>query len=177
MTFQRTDGQTITLNRHTNTNSSDMPVETLCERGDYLDKTTQVAKFTASNRYMGFSTPDNSYTLDLRLDISNLGAYGSATDTVLMETFAVWGQKTNAPIRVGTTSIITSERGNANKITNAQREQATDYRVVADTTLNGKQISNAFVTRGDGIHTLYIFYTKTNGIEAFTSDTETWIRQ
>jgi hypothetical protein len=177
MTFQSADGQTLNFNRHTNTSRSDEPVETLCERGDYLDKTTQVAKFTINNRYMGYTTPDNNYTLDLRLDVDNLGNYGSAADTVFFETFAVWGQRINAPVRVGTTSLIMHERGNSNEITATQRQQATDFRFVADTTLNNKPIKDAYVTRGDGNHTLFIFYTKTNGIEAFTTDTEVWVRQ
>ena len=156
---------------------TEVPVETLCQRGDYLDKTAQVSKYITSTKRWSYATAANDYTLDIQLDIENLGAYGSPNDTVFIEKFVTWGQKIATPARVGTMSILTSERGNTAKISDTQRQNYTKFQFVADTVLNGRTITNAYITPKDGNQSLFIFYTKANGIEAFTTDTEVWLRQ
>lgn len=178
MTFKDSSGQTLVfyLTNNANTNS-EIPVETLCQRGDFLDQTSQVSKYVVQTRRWSFASPGNAYTLDVQAEMQNLGTYGNPADTIFIESFVTWGQKIPNPSRTGTMSVLSSERGSAAKITDTQRQNYNKYRVVADTVLLGKNMSNVYITPKEGSNTLYIFYTKTNGIEAFTTDTETWVRQ
>lgn len=178
MTFVNAAGQTLVF-----TNASEgesqvhFPVETLCERGDFLDKTVQTSGFTAQTIHYYYATPSQTYTLAIDIMPTNAGSYGSVNDTVYYESIAVWGQKTLAPPRVGALSVLTDERGNSAKITQSIRENTNRFQTVTDTILNGRHIVNALAPVNDGNQTLFVFYTKENGIEAFTTETEVWTRQ
>ncbi len=179
MTFVNAGGQTLVFNASAGGGESRFPysVETLCERGDFLDKTVQTADFQAQAFHYDFKTTGNTYTMNIDLMPQNTGTYGSRNDTIFYETFAVWGQKLTDPTRVGSLTVLTHERGNDNKISATLRENTNHYQIVADTVLLGRHIQQAFVPANDGKQALFIFYTKTNGIEAFTTDTEVWVRQ
>ena len=178
MTFKNAAGQTLVF---TNTSEGEsrvhFPVETLCERGDFLDKTTQTSGFNTQTIHYYYASPSQSYTLAIDIMPTNLGNYGSVSDTIFYESIAVWGQKTLDPIRVGSLSVLTDERGNGAKITQSVRENTNHFQTIADTTLNGRHIVNALVPVNDGNQKMFVFYTKEKGIEAFTTDTEVWTRQ
>ena len=179
MTFKNSDGTQLVF-QSTFANGShtyNLPVETLCERGDFLDKTSQTVFFVVQSKRWEYETSDKNYTLSVDLDLDQIGQYGNRKDTIFYEKVAVWGQKINNPTRVGRIAILSDERGNSAKITDVQRQNANFYQIIADTTLNGRQIKNAYVPVNDGSQSLFIFYTKANGIEAFTTDTETWTRE
>lgn len=178
MTFVNTTGQTLVF---TNTSEGEtrvhFPVETLCERGDFLDKTVQTSGFNAQTIHYYYATPSQTYTLAIDMMPTNAGSYGNVSDTIYYESMAVWGQKILAPTRVGSLSVLTDERGNSAKITQSIRDNTNRFQTIADTTLNGRHIVNALVPVNDGNQTLFVFYTKEKGIEAFTTETEVWIRQ
>ena len=179
MTFKNSDGTQLVF-QSTFANGShtyNLPVETLCERGDFLDKTSQTVFFVVQSKRWEYETSDKNYTLSVDIDLDQIGQYGDRKDTIFYEKVAVWGQKINNPTRVGRIAILSDERGNSAKITDVQRQNANFYQIIADTTLNGRQIKNAYVPVNDGSQSLFIFYTKANGIEAFTTDTETWTRE
>ena len=179
MTFKNSDGTQLVF-QSTFANGShtyNLPVETLCERGDFLDKTSQTVFFVVQSKRWEYETSDKNYTLSVDLDLDQIGQYGNRKDTIFYEKVAVWGQKINNPTRVGRIAILSDERGNSAKITDVQRQNANFYQIIADTTLSGRQIKNAYVPVNDGSQSLFIFYTKANGIEAFTTDTETWTRE
>jgi hypothetical protein len=179
MTFKNSDGaQLVFQSTFFNGNYTyNLPVETLCERGEFLDKTSQTVFFVVQSERWEYETNDKNYTLSLDLDLDAIGQYGNRKDTVFYEKVAVWGQKINNPTRVGRIAILSDERGNSAKITDLQRQNANLYQIIADTTLNGRKIKNAYVPVNDGSQSLFIFYTKANGIEAFTTDTEVWTRE
>ncbi|MEY3239801.1 MAG: hypothetical protein RIR11_1239 [Bacteroidota bacterium] len=179
MTFKNSDGTQLVFQStfFKGDHTYDLPVETLCERGDFLDKTSQTVFFVVKSKRWEYETADKNYTLSLDLNLNPIGEYGDRKDTVFYEQVAVWGQKINNPTRVGRISILSDERGNAAKITDLQRQNANFYQIIADTTLNGRQIKNAYVPVNDGTQSLFIFYTKAKGIEAFTTDTEVWTRE
>ena len=179
MTFKNSDGTQLVF-QSTFANGShtyNLPVETLCERGDFLDKTSQTVFFVVQSKRWEYETSDKNYTLSVDLDLDQIGQYGNRKDTIFYEKVAVWGQKINNPTRVGRIAILSDERGNSAKITDVQRQNANFYQIIADTTLSGRQIKNAYVPVNDGSQSLFIFYTKANGIEAFTTDTEIWTRE
>ena len=175
MTFSRTDGmqQTFT-NNSSGEERFEYAVETLCERGDFLDKTVQTAYFNAQSIHYNYNSGDGKYTLSLDIMPSNAGDYGSRSDTLFYESLAVWGQKISEPSRVGSFTVLTSDRGNT--LSQTLLDNTNHFAMVADTVLNGKVIKNAWVPASDGKQTLFVFYTKENGIEAFTTDTEIWTR-
>ena len=179
MTFKNSDGtQLVFQSTFFNGNHTyNLPVETLCERGEFLDKTSQTVFFVVQSKRWEYETSDKNYTLSVDLDLDAIGQYGDRKDTVFYEKVAVWGQKINNPTRVGRIAILSDERGNSAKITDLQRQNANLYQIITDTTLNGRQIKNAYVPVNNGSQSLFIFYTKANGIEAFTTDTEVWTRQ
>jgi hypothetical protein len=181
MTFVNATGQKLTFNNvsgSTQAKRFQLNVETMCQRGDLLDKTAQTAYFNAESIHLYYQSGTPNYTLAVDAQPENAGAYGSKNDTVFYETFAVSGQRIDAPSQVGSLRLLSSERGNSAKIPDQTRTNNMDFRLVGDTTILGKNIKNAWTTSSDGPHTLYVFYTQSTGIEAFTTKNgEQWIRQ
>lgn len=178
MTFVNAAGQTLTF---TNNGKGEeyfhLPVATLCDRGDFLDKTTQTEGFNAQSFHYYYAAPGQTYTLAIDISINNAGNYGSASDTILYETVGIWGQKTITPTASGSVSLIGSERGNSANIPAVVRDIYTNlYRIVPDTTLNGRHIVNALVPVAPN-NSMMVFYTQTNGYEAFITGNEVWTRQ
>lgn len=156
----------------------ELPVETLCQRGDFVDKTAQTAFFKADQYNMYYQSDNLQYTLSLNLQAENGGVYGDRNDTIFYEILGMAGQKIPAPAQVGSLHIITSERGNSAKIPDNIRQINNQYDLLPDTTILGRNIKNAFVTPKTGNHTLFLFYTKLNGFEAFTTaNGEQWVRE
>jgi hypothetical protein len=179
MTFVNSDGETLEFtNNGQGENRFDLAVETLCERGDFLDKTVQTAEFKVQSFHYSYYSTNTDYNLNIDMTVNNAGSYGNRTDTVFYETIAVWGQRFVAPAQTGSWYLIADERGNSANITDTFRTNANHYRFVADTTLIGRHITNAYVGQNDGKNTFYIFYSKQNGIEAFTTEdgNEVWVR-
>jgi hypothetical protein len=180
MTFSNAAGQTLVFKANEGSGESRFPysVETLCERGDFLDRTVQTANYNAQAFHYDFKTADNAYTLNIDLMPQSAGTYGNRNDTIFYETFAVWGQKLTEPTRVGSLTVLTHERGNEARLSDLLRNNTNHYQIVADTTFNGRHIQDAFVPENDGKQALFVFYTKVGGIEAFTTtDAEVWVRQ
>ena len=179
MTFGNIDGQKLVFKATAGSGESRFPysVETLCERGDFLDKTVQTANYNAQAFHYDFKTVDNNYTLNIDLMPQSAGTYGNRNDTIFYETFAAWGQKLTEPTRVGSFSILTHERGNEALLSETLRNNTNHYQIIADTVLLGRHIQNAYVPANDGKQALFIFYTKSGGIEAFTTDAEVWVRE
>lgn len=178
MTFTNTNGQQITFN-----NVSDgekrfqFDIETLCERGDFLDKTVQTAYFNAQTFHYYYNADNGAYTLAVDIQPNNAGNYGKRQDTLFYESFAAWGQKLTTPVRVGVVSVLTDERGNSAKLGVDVWVQHNRHRFVGDTVLGGQNLSQVYVNAKDSTQTLFVFYTKARGIEAFTTETETWLRK
>ena len=179
MTFTNSAGEKLVFKAQQGSGESRFPysVETLCERGDFLDKTVQTVDFNAQAIHYDFRSDNGSHTLNIDLMPQSAGPYGNRNDTIFYETFSVWGQKLTEPTRVGSLTVLTDERGNTTKISDTVRDNTNHFQIVADTMLNGRHITNAYVPANDGKQTLFIFYTKANGVEAFTTDTEVWVRE
>ncbi len=156
----------------------ELPVETLCQRGDFVDKTAQTVFFKADQYNIYYQSDNLQYTLSLNLQPENAGEYGLRNDTIFYEVLGMAGQKIPAPAQVGSMHILTSERGNTAKISDNIRQNNNQYELLPDTTILGRNIKNAYVTPKNGQHTLFIFYTKLNGFEAFTTaGGEQWVRE
>lgn len=181
MTFVNGTGSKLTFTNASGSTKAErykLDVETLCQRGDFLDKTAQTAYYNAGNWHLYYQSGTPNYTLSVDAQVNNAGAYGSRKDTIFYESFAVSGQRIDAPSQVGSLQLLSAERGNSAKIPTDLRQNNSAFQQIADTTILGKKIQNAWVTRGDGNHSLFVFYTKTGGIEAFTTKNgEQWIRQ
>jgi predicted pyridoxine 5'-phosphate oxidase superfamily flavin-nucleotide-binding protein len=178
MTFTNTNGQQISFN-----NVSDgekrfqFDIETLCDRGDFLDRTVQTAYFNAQTFHYYYNADNGAYTLAVDVQPNNAGPYGKRQDTLFYESFAAWGQKLTTPVRVGSVSVLSDERGNTAKLSADVRTQNNRYRFLSDTVIGGQVLSNVYLNARDSTQSLFVFYSKARGIEAFTTDTEVWVRK
>jgi hypothetical protein len=154
----------------------ELPVETLCERGDFLDKTTQTAYFSAETLHLYYTTTDGNYTLGVDAQPENFGLYGSRADTVMYEIFSAYGQKISEPSRTGSFRLLSSERGNSTKFDTTFRANNNMFNFVADTSIAGRPLTNVWTTPTNNGQTLFVYYTKTRGIEAFSTAEATWLR-
>lgn len=179
MEFQNMNGDVLVFNNQQKTwiNKYQIPVETLCERGEFLDKTTQTRYFEAPALYAYFTTDDQQYTLQYDYGIINTGMYGSEKDTVLHEQMTVSGQKTGTPAYVGGVIYLSHLRGNEAKIP-AFVTMGENARLLADTLIGGRTLYNVFTPSKLTETHLRVFYSAKNGIEAFTlSNGEVWLRK
>ncbi len=141
-------------------------VETLCERGDFLDKTTQTKYIDAPGYHAYYVSKDQLYTLAIDASVQNAGQYGNVSDTILYDFFSVWGQKIGTPAFTGGASKVTSDRGNGNRL--PEFVFANDNMVmIADTTIEGRSFKNIFTHPQSDILNFRIFYSREKGIEAF----------
>jgi hypothetical protein len=181
LVFTNAAGQKLTFTNNSGSAQAkrfQLNVETLCQRGDFLDKTAQTAYFNAESYHLYYQSGSPNYTLSVGAQPENAGTYGSRSDTVFYEVFSASGQRLDAPTQVGSLRLLPSERGNGAKIPEQTRVNNTEFRFVADTSILGKNIKNTWVTADNGKHSFFIFYTKELGIEAFTTKNgEQWVRQ
>ncbi|MBK8621228.1 MAG: hypothetical protein IPN79_05565 [Saprospiraceae bacterium] len=141
-------------------------VETLCERGDFLDRTTQTKYIDAPGHHAYYVSTDQMYTLAIDASVQNAGQYGNVSDTILYDFFSVWGQKIGTPAFTGGASKVTSDRGNGNRL--PEFVFANDNMVmIADTTIEGRSFKNIFTHPYSDILNYRIFYSREKGIEAF----------
>jgi hypothetical protein len=180
MTFVNTDGAKMNFQNQSGSIGNkpfQLNVETMCQRGDFLDKTAQTAYYNADAYHLYYRSTDQNYTLSIDLMLENAGEYGSRSDTAFYETLGIAGQKLSAPTRVGSLRILSSERGNEAKIGNMIRQNNNEFRIVADTTILGRPLQNLWVAADNGNHPFVIFYSKIRGIEAFTTPEGAWVRE
>jgi hypothetical protein len=180
MTFKNATGEKLTFkNNNPDWNKrTQLDVETLCQRGDFLDRTAQSSFFAGESYHLNFDTPNKDYTIEINLTHSNIGTYGKLADTIFYETFTAYGQRLTAPTQVGGTTVLTSLRGNDAKVTPAFIAGVDNFVFVADTTLLGQAIQNVWVTPKGKNWTLFMFYSKEKGIEGFTTENgEVWLRE
>jgi hypothetical protein len=154
-----------------------LDVEVLCDRGDFLDKTTQTAFFNTESYHLYYRSTDEQYSIGIDLQLHNDNFTGARKDTVLYETFAVsmYGVGPKSPN--GVISILTDIHGNENKIEKARQDASTIARFVADTTIAGRNLKNVYVTPNGQNRNIFLFYTKAKGLEAFWVDEKIWFRQ
>ena len=68
-------------------------------------------------------------------------------------------------------------RGNDNNLSEGIVQSTNINRFVADTTFDGHQLSNVWVTPQGNERDIFIYYSQTKGVEAITLDDITWWRQ
>jgi hypothetical protein len=176
MTFTNTAGEKIIFNNTSAPGNKrfQMDIEVLCQRGDYLDKTTQTSYFDAESYHFYYANSDQSYTLAIDMQVNSSSTTGKLADTLFYENFACWGQKLSTPTATGGINTLTDDHNNGTKLPNFVRENSLDFRFVADTIVAGKTLQNVYynATIGDEIFT--VFYTKTKGIEGFSVGGVVW---
>jgi hypothetical protein len=112
-------------------------VEKLCEN---LNLSTYYKYYTGDFKRYVWRTQDLAYNLDFQVSTTN-PVLKTASDTALIDVMSV------VFFRLGSgasASIITSERGNSAKITDATRQDYSFNRIVGDTTINGKPLTGVF---------------------------------
>jgi hypothetical protein len=68
-------------------------------------------------------------------------------------------------------------RGNDNNLSEGIVQSTNINRFVADTTFDGHQLSNVWVTPQGSERDIFIYYSQIKGVEAITLDDTTWWRQ
>jgi hypothetical protein len=180
MTFVNTEGKSISFVLPVvDMGARDrVAVETLCERGDFLDKTTQVRYYDAQGIHVFAQSDDQRYTLALDARIANYGQYGNPQDTIFVEDINAWAQRIKEPNLNGGVTIVTNARKNESHPSVLPRIAEQNFRILADTIINGRQIKNCITQNLNNNADIHIFYTAANGFEAFTTkDGETWVRK
>ena len=181
MEFANQAGETLVF-ENTNFNQqndkNEFPVETLCERGDFLDKTVQTAYYKTDAFHQYFVTAGQKYTISIDATLNNAGEYGEKEDTAFYETFVVFIQKISSPIATSALTMISSDRGNDLVKFNQYIEDTKNEVFIADTTISGTRLQNVFMNTKPGPKPVQIFYSKTKGLELFmVSEDETWVRK
>lgn len=178
MTFENTDGrQLVFVNNNPDWNKrAKIGVEILCERGDFLDKTVQSAYYDVESVhlfYVNGTSTEQHYNINIDLVFEHIGN-GTKADTAFFETVTVWGQRLLNPIATGGSMLSMNTRGNDSRIPAFHKTNQSHF--VADTIIANRRIQNAFVAL-DTVDKFKVFYTKQNGVEAFTTPIEAWIRK
>jgi hypothetical protein len=180
LTFVNEKGETLTFNT---TNSSvvtnqQIPVSTLCERGDFLDKTVQIEYLEAPAVNLFYQSNPEKFTLAIDVVFAGHMPNTGIQDTALIEKVTVWSQKIGVDAKSGALSVITSTRGNEkHKDLQNTLNQPLQYAIIKDTTIFQRKIKNAYYnpSKSEG---MTIYYTQENNIEAFvTDDNEVWVRK
>lgn len=179
MEFKDKDGNVLTF-QNQNPNWADfskLDVETLCERGEFLDKTVQTAYFETQAFHLYYRSTNDLYSIGIDLQLNNDNFTGNRKDTVLYETFAVSMYGTGPKSANGVVAVLSDIHGNQAKIDIARQNASNIYRFVADTTLNGRNLKNVYITPEGQNRNIFIFYSKTGGLEAFmTEDKKVWLK-
>ncbi len=178
MVFENIKGeQLIFKNRNPQWNKRGKhDVETLCEKGGFLDNTVQSAYYDTESinlSYINGTNTHQQYNLDIQIGFNHLGN-GSKDENAFFETVNIWGQYLLNPTASGGSYIVTNTRGNDGQIPNFYKYKRS--RMIADTVIINQRIKNAFITP-DSTDKLIIFYTQEKGIEAFTTPQEAWVRK
>lgn len=153
-----------------------LDVETLCERGEFLDRTVQTAYFDTQSFHLYYQSTDNAYSIGIDLQLNNDNFTGSRKDTVLYETFAVSMYGTGPKSPNGVVSVLSDIHGNQSKIDIARQNASNVYRFVADTTLNGRAMKNVYITPEGQNRNIFLFYTREEGLEAFVTEGNIWLK-
>lgn len=180
LTFVNEKGETLTF---TTMNSSvktsrKIPVKTLCERGDFLDKTVQIEYLDAPTVNLFYQTSPEKFTLAIDVAFDGHMPNTGIQDTAFIERVSVWAQKIGVDSKSGIMSVITSTRGNEkHKDLQNTLSQPVQYNIVKDTTILNRKIKIAYYNPAQS-NSINIFFSKENGIEAFsTDDGEVWVRK
>lgn len=179
MTFKNNLDSTLIFNNQ-NTNQdqrTEMIVEILCERGDFLDKTMQTVFYNTESYHYYYRSTNDLYSIAIDLQFNNNNYTGNRNDTLFYETFAVSSYGTGTKSSNGVVSVLTNMRGNNNSLSEGIVQSTNINRFVADTTFDGHQLSNVWVTPQGYERDIFIYYSQTKGVEAITLDDTTWWRQ
>lgn len=179
ITFVNEKGESLVFSAATTQifDKTQLITEILCERGDFLDKTTQVKYIEAPSSHIWYTTPSGNYTLAIDVVIDGFDSSKTVNDTALVETATVWAQQINKG-QNGSINKVTSYRGNKNNINFDSRFNAfDDYRIIADTTILNVKLKNVIVNRNPS-ESMHLYYEEGNGIVAFTTrDGEVWVKK
>jgi hypothetical protein len=170
LTFVSNNGKTVTFNTQTEKvlDRSSIQIETLCSRGDFLDKTTQISFVEAPAVNLWYTEPSDQFTLSINISLQNLGQ--NAGDTILIENVSVWSQDIQNPrLGSGILSIVTNTRGNDDNESVKNFISNNNYRIIADTTIAGRNMKNVYTNRVYDVEGTYIYFTKDKGIEGFAN--------
>jgi hypothetical protein len=182
MSFVNKAGQTVVFTSNGVESSRDRLVaEILCDRG-ILDGRTQQIAFYESENYTYFYTTPNYPNLILSLRTFFLNTKGESStrrDTSIVEVLEVQtaDRESNGTNKRSVVVMLTTERGNSAKIPTSFRNLYTRFRLVADTTLNGRPLKNVLVAPDSSRNAMQVYYTGGRGIEAFSVDSTLWLRQ
>ncbi len=153
-----------------------IPIEILCERGDFLDKTTQIQYIEVPSVHLFYTDNEQKYTLALDVSIKNIGSK-SLADTVFVDDVSAWVQKLDGPSQNGSMSYCPSVRGRGNNVDVIRYLESVDFRIIADTTILGKRLTNVY-TNASPSENVRVFLSKGQNIQAFTTkDGEVWVRK
>jgi hypothetical protein len=178
--FVNKEGKKITFRAYSSDVNSKarIPIETLCSKGEFLDKTEQTRYIEVPSTHLNYNDDEQKYTLALDIGIQSIGTSGKASDTVFVEEAGAWMQKLDGNAQHGSVSLMTSDRGRSgHRDVLSFKNSTNDYRIIPDTTILGKRLTNAYVNVS-AFEDMRIFLEKGKNVQAFTTkDGEVWIRK
>ncbi len=153
-----------------------IPIEVLCEAGDFLDKTTQIRFFKTAHFSRSFASTNDDFEVNVTASIDNDNELGGL-DTILYESFTLWGQIISLS-GTGRFSLLSSDRGSNEKLKDFVKLQHSNYLFVADTIIQGTRFLNIFMRKHNNDNsTINIIYSKSKGIECIITPSDMWLRK
>lgn len=157
--------------------SNKIDVETLCEKGSYLDKVVQTAYYDTEGYHQYFYVNNGNYTLNVDAQLNNAADYGSRTDTVFYDYFAMSIYGTGPKSPNGVLSFMSDQRGNDAKIGESNKNAVNIFRYTQDTTIDNRTLKNIYYTPQGNYRNIFIYYSKERGIEALEIEDKLWWRK
>lgn len=172
--FENQSGKTKVLNlKYPNIHGfTKIPLEVLCQRGEFLDQSSQIRYLEAPTFYMTFSSADETVEIYFQAHIIN-DASDLNGDTLLYESFAVWIQDINISA-AGSLTYLSNDRGNSVDFSEYANSFKDGYAFVEDTTISGHHLKDVYYNL-DHSSDIRMFYSKEEGVVCFQTAFDTWI--
>lgn len=173
LVFTSQTGQKISLTNFeysTLSTRQRLVVSTPCYKSDWVK---QQVYYDTPRIYISYRQNKSDYrnTLDYSFGIQDLRTDQAKSDTILAEDMTV----TNNFSRSGSQlRVLASDRGNQARFdpVNGQYPRLIQYRVISDTTLNGKIYEQVYCSKESPT----VFFTTKEGIVAFRDQQQWWYR-
>lgn len=152
-----------------------LPLDVLCERGDFIDKTSQITYLETDQLIRSYASIDDKLEFNVAASIANDNPM-QGLDTILYETFTVWMQDLTLSAS-GNCQILTSSRGHEDKLSPYISEEFENFRFVPDTIIDGRHLSDLYINQVKTTSEIIIVYNKLRGVECFITSAERWMRK
>jgi len=177
MEFENEKQQTLVLREKIShrLDKSTLPIEVLCERGDFFDKTSQIKYFQTQFFIRSYSTLNDDFEINVNVSINNDNSL-MGLDTLIYESFSIWSQMISISGNGGF-DLFPADRGGNDKLGDIVKSVHENHIYVADTTIAGHHFKNVYMNNFDKDAEIIVIYSKSKGIKCIMTPTDIWMRK